>query len=60
MLKLELSEQMVMVIANALGNHPYRESAPVIAEIQRQINGQVRQPPPINGNAEHNIGNRGP
>lgn len=40
MFKFELSEQMTMVIADALGNHPYKEAAPVIAEIQRQVNNQ--------------------
>lgn len=41
MFRLELTEQMTMVIAEALGNHPYKESAPVIAEIQKQVNSQM-------------------
>jgi hypothetical protein len=40
MVKLELSEQMVAVIGASLGNAPYRDSAPVIAEMQRQIDAQ--------------------
>ena len=49
MFKLELTEQMVMVIATALGNHPYREAAPVILEIQKQINGQRMPTQPLEG-----------
>jgi hypothetical protein len=52
MIRLELPEQMMAVIASALGNHPYREAAPVIAEVQRQINVQQRtqaMPPMGNG-----------
>jgi hypothetical protein len=44
MFRFELSEQMTAVIANALGNHPFREAAPVINEIQRQINNQRPMP----------------
>ena len=40
MFKFELSEQMFSVIANALGNHPFREAAPVVQELQRQLNAQ--------------------
>ena len=48
MIKLELSDQMVSVIGEALGNAPYKVSAPVIAEIQKQISAQQAdglQPP---------------
>jgi hypothetical protein len=38
--RLELSDQALMVVMNALGNHPYREAAPVVVEIQRQYNQQ--------------------
>lgn len=48
-MRFELSDQMVMVIVSALGNHPYREAAPVIMELQRQVNNQR---PPTNGSAE--------
>jgi hypothetical protein len=44
MIRLELPDQMMAVIADALGNHPYREAAPVVAEVQRQINVQQRPP----------------
>jgi hypothetical protein len=40
MLKLELSEQMLQVIGEALSNAPYRISAPVLAEIQKQLDAQ--------------------
>ncbi len=40
MLKLELSEQMIAVIGQALGQAPYNVAAPVVAEIQKQINAQ--------------------
>lgn len=49
MFKLELTEQMTMIIINALGNHPYKEAAPVIRELQQQINAQMAQRPPTNG-----------
>jgi hypothetical protein len=54
MIKLELTEQMFSVIANALGNLPFKDAAPVIAEVQRQINVQ-RAPmpqPSTNGGTE--------
>jgi hypothetical protein len=40
MIKLELTEQMVQVIGEALGNAPFKTSAPVVAELQRQISAQ--------------------
>jgi hypothetical protein len=46
MLKFELSEQHVNVIAQALGNAPYSVAAPVIAELQNQINAQRQQAAP--------------
>lgn len=42
MLKLELSEQHVTIIGQALGNAPYNVAAPVLAEIQKQINEQQK------------------
>lgn len=40
MLKLELTEQQVAVIGEALSAAPYRVVAPVIAELQKQIDAQ--------------------
>lgn len=40
MLKFELSEQMVNIIGAALQKAPYEVVAPVIAELQKQINAQ--------------------
>lgn len=40
MFHFDLSEQMTMVIAEALSNHRFKDAAPVIHEIQRQINAQ--------------------
>lgn len=34
--KIELSELMLNYVLNSLANMPYRDSAPVIAEIQKQ------------------------
>ena len=41
----ELNEQMVAVIGKALGAQPYELVAPVIAELQKQINAQQKPPP---------------
>lgn len=46
MVKLELSTEMIAVIAAALGNHPYRQAAPVIAAIQRQFDAQTQSAKP--------------
>ncbi len=46
MIKLELSEQMLVVISNCLANGPYSQVAPVVAEMNRQITEQ-RNPPEI-------------
>lgn len=40
MINLTLSEQMISIIGQALGLAPYNVSAPVIAELQKQINEQ--------------------
>ena len=45
MIKLELTDQMVAVIGAALGNYPFKDAAPVVAEIQKQIGNQQK----ING-----------
>jgi hypothetical protein len=58
MYTFELSEQMAAVIVSALGNHPYREAAPVIAELQRQATKQMPLPP-TNGKADHVSDNKG-
>lgn len=42
MIKLELTPQMLNVISQALGNSPYAVAAPVVAELQRQINEQTQ------------------
>lgn len=41
MLKFEFSPAMIEIIGRALQELPYRSSAPVLAEIQRQINLQI-------------------
>lgn len=41
-MKFELSEQMVAIIGKALGAMPYEMSAPVIAELQKQIDAQQK------------------
>lgn len=56
MMRLELSEQMLAIIAEALGNHRFREAAPVISEIQRQINAQMmngKDPADADGHDRH-------
>lgn len=53
MYKIELSEEHLRVIADALGNAPFRLAAPVVSELQRQIREQ--QPKP-NGHAEEALG----
>lgn len=40
MLKFELSPEMLNVIGECLGNGPHKVVAPVIAELQKQINAQ--------------------
>jgi hypothetical protein len=42
-MRFELSDQTMMVIMTALGNHAYREAAPVIADLQQQYNQQRQQ-----------------
>lgn len=44
-MKFELEEKMVQVIALALGEIPYKIAAPVINELQRQIDAQQSKPP---------------
>lgn len=48
MFELRLTDQMVAVIAEALSNHRFRDAAPVIQEMQRQINEQRPLRPPTN------------
>lgn len=45
MLTLTLSPEMVQVIGRALGAQPYDAVAPVIVELQKQINEQQKQQP---------------
>jgi|KBSMisStandDraft_5_1062788.scaffolds.fasta_scaffold20169_2 hypothetical protein len=52
MLRFEINEQMMTVIAEALSNHRYRDAAPVINELQRQVNMQLADRPQANGKAE--------
>lgn len=42
---LEVSEQMVAIIGEALAQLPYKISAPVIAELQKQIDAQGKGNP---------------
>lgn len=42
MFKFEFSEQMVGIIGEALAAQPFKISAPVIAEMQRQIDAQKK------------------
>lgn len=43
MFRFELSPQMISVISQALGNAPYSVAAPVVTELQRQINEQQKE-----------------
>lgn len=40
--KLELTEQQVAIIGQILGKAPYEVAAPIIADIQRQIDSQQK------------------
>lgn len=42
---LELTEQHLQIIGEALGNAPYKLAAPVLAEIQKQIDAQGKGRP---------------
>jgi hypothetical protein len=67
MFRLELPEPMVGVIINALAEYRYRDAAPVLQELQRQINVQHAQSvqnaqnvqsalrPATNGKDEHKL-----
>lgn len=52
MYKLELSEQHLQIVARALGAMAYDVSAPVIAELQKQIQPQVVQKPKVEEKTE--------
>ncbi len=45
MLKFELTEEHVAVLGRALDQMPYAVAAPVVAEMQRQINAQLSTTP---------------
>ncbi len=44
MLKFELSEQTVATIGQILGKAPYEVVAPILAEMQKQIDAQKNPP----------------
>lgn len=46
-MKFELSEQQILIIGKALGAQPYDVVALVIAELQKQINGQSGKEPSV-------------
>jgi len=46
MFRFELSEQMTAAIFKCLGDHPFRDVAHVIGELQRQIDQQQRMQMP--------------
>lgn len=48
MLKFEFSEQMVAVIGQLLGKAPYELAAPILSEMQKQIDAQQKGPKPLN------------
>lgn len=52
MLKFEISTQMAAIIGNALAKQPYEVVAPVLTELQRQIDAQQRQPEAVMTAAE--------
>lgn len=60
MFKFELTEQQVEVIGRALANAPYGQVAGVIADLQRQVNEQRKQPLPVqtNGKTDENHAGR--
>lgn len=45
MTTLTLTDQQLQIIGAALSELPYRISAPLIADIERQIMAQQKQPP---------------
>ena len=63
MIKLELSDTMLNVIAEALGEMPSKKSLPVILEIQRQVDKQgmaqmqARMTPKPDGKENKNAAN---
>ncbi len=48
MLKFEFSEQMVAVMGQLIGKAPYEVAAPILQEIQRQIDAQQKGTKPLN------------
>jgi hypothetical protein len=45
-MKLELTEQMIQTIGLGLGELPFKQAAPVITELQKQITEQTNVPSP--------------
>ena len=43
--KIEITEQELQVISEALGAAPFSRVAPVVARLQQQINAQLLAPP---------------
>lgn len=60
MIKLELSEQMIAIIGQALGRMPYEVVALTVLEVQKQINQQKNHEklytPQENGKAAQELG----
>lgn len=44
MLKFELTQQQVQIIAAALGELPFKHAQPVLAELQKQVDAQQVEP----------------
>lgn len=54
MIRLDLSSEMVMAMAQVLRAGPYNIVAPILVEIQKQVNEQQPAPAPIsNGKSDH-------
>jgi hypothetical protein len=49
MLRFEFTEQMAQQIAEIIQGAPYRVAAPILQEMQKQINAQQAPPPSGNG-----------
>lgn len=41
-MKFEFTEDQINYILNVIAERPYKESAPMVAEIQRQAQGQLQ------------------
>ena len=45
--KIDLTEQDLQIISEALGAAPFSRVAPVVARLQQQINAQLAPPAPL-------------